>query len=250
MLSFFPSVVREILSHLPTVAFKTVPWPETISQTKTITTQYLNSVVPSKVDEYLNLKLNGKLKIIHQVEKQRKSFTDQSLSLENAEIILSLYFWQIKNPHGFYLDLRPKHFYFHPNNHLDFFPVLLFTAWNNDFGQKLFVLYESFYTENMVLFSTVLDELGLTKGLSQKQKEKLRDLFLQHFGHSTEKQIFKINDFQKSFMKIFDFFIEHKIHLPVDFIFLGVLLLGLYQNLEKCIEPVNVKKIFLLVKDS
>jgi hypothetical protein len=59
---------------------------------------------------------------------------------------------------------------------------------------------------------------------------------------------FDLETFKESFFKVADFMLEKKVQISTDFLYLGIALVTLYSSLEKTKASVNVKRIYLDVK--
>jgi hypothetical protein len=71
--------------------------------------------------------------------------------------------------------------------------------------------------------------------------------FLSRLGLS--EMTFDLETFKASFIKVADFMLEKKVKISTDFIYLGIALITIYSSLEKSHAKMNVKKIYLNVKD-
>jgi hypothetical protein len=234
-LAFYPKFIREIISHIPTIAFKTIHWKEFLSTSTGIVKNYLSSQVNTGLHNELDSLLDDK---IHLVDKFPVGGKSEGLGQE----VLRLYFLQLKNPEGLYLDLRSSHFtkvegevYFKPNS--------FYFKFKDNFRTQLVNLYKGFYYEDEHQFENSLKELGMTSGLSHEKIEELKTLFKSHFG-DTKHVKFNLDEFNESFLKIFEFFMDNKITLETDFIYLGAYLVTLYMHLGEYEESFDVESIF------
>lgn len=240
MLSFalMPKYLKEIFSHVPTVAFKLVSWSELWHETKDVLKNYNGEI------------LNDDLYAFLKEELQKRVLLPQSEVTPGdvcPEFVLKLYFLQLKNPHGVFLDLRPSRFKMDLQVEHTFVPNFLQYKFGEDFKKSLIKLYTGFYGNAEDKFKEALDELGLTKGLSSSKKEELASMFHAHFGGGDKEQAeFDLLTFNDSFFSIFKFFVDNKIKLSADFIYLGVYLITLYMHMDKT-GPINVKEIFFSI---
>lgn len=234
-LAFYPKFIREIISHIPTIAFKTIHWKEFLSTSTGIVKNYLSSQVNTTLHNELNSLLEEKVQLVDQLPSTQ--------SFEGVgEEVLRLYFLQLKNPHGLYLDLRKTHFG-KSEEKICFKPNSFYFQFKDHFRVQLINLYKGFYYEDDHKFENSLKELGMTSGLSREKIEELKTLFKSHFG-DTKHVKFNLDEFNQSFLKIFEFFMESKITLETDFIYLGAYLVTLYMHLGEYDQSFNVESIF------
>lgn len=241
-LGFFPSILKEILTHIPTIAFKTVRWGEFLKRSKPILAQMTN---PQQFQsQYLHLQQS-----LSPLLPPNMSFS-QELSGEKSikgEDLLFLYFSQLKSTDGVFLDLRPHHFSCYQDKTL-WRPNFIWVKFEEPFRQSLIELYRGFYQEDDQLFSQSLIKIGLGKNLSTNEFNELKTLFLNHFGEGDQTKVnFNLRIFQKSFTDLFQFFLKHKIVLESDFLYLGVYLVSLYLHLEKNQQSYDVRGQYLKV---
>jgi hypothetical protein len=231
----YPKVIAEIIGNIPTIAFKTVSWTEFLGASSKTVKRYAKGDVDPKLYSELSKLLPNQIELI-------SNLRTEPMSLVTAKNVLRIYFLQFKNPQGLFLDLRASHFQ-EVGETTHWKPNALYHQLQENFRLGILKLYQGFYTDDLDLFYQAMDEIGLTKGLNQSKKEELKNLFYSHFGDS-EHTTFKISSFNESFFKIFEFFMQHKIKLQTDFIFLGAYLVTLYMHLERYDEAINVKEIY------
>lgn len=237
MFSFalIPKYLKEVFSHIPTVAFKTVSWSDLWSESKEVFKSYNSQEVDEALFDFLKDKLQEEL------EAPQNEVTPHYVCPEFA---LKVYFLQLKNPHGIFLDLRPTRFRSLPNDSAHFVPSFLIYKFKDEFRLNLLELYKAFYRGDDKTFRDSLTKLKLTTGLNEAKKEELAKMFYSHFGgENLSETHFNMESFHDSFLKIFKFFMENKIKLSSDFIFLGIYLITLYMHLDKT-GPQDVKAIF------
>lgn len=235
-LKFYPAFIRDIVTNIPTICFETVHWNEFLSSSKTIVKNYLIGKPNKEILTFLKQNLPASILL----DKNLKgNYTDRV----TGENLLRIYFLQLKNPAGLFLDLRSVHFHQFPDGITAWKTNSLYHQFSNDFRLTLIKLYKSFYYNDENGFLESLDKLGMTQGLDQAATLELKDLFMKHFG-TPGQVVFKLSEFQESFLKIFEFFLGHKIKLQTDFIYLGFYLVTLYMHLENYSYSFNVEKIF------
>ena len=241
-----PKFIKEIIQHIPTLALKSVDWKSVLIEMGPL---MLKLGVRSLDDDKLLLLKNLKISKLHFSKKLNTNISHLS-ALERREFgqkVLEIYFAQLKNNEGLNLDLRAKHFrfeanetYWNPNN--------LWLSFDSKFRQALVSLYQGFYYEDANLFADSLDLIGLTKNLNEEDTKVLVALFHNHFGPGDQTCVkFEIEKFQESFYELFKFFMDHKVELSKDFIFLGIYLVTLYLNLEQLDCEFDVRSAFLTV---
>ena len=224
-----PKLLKEILTNIPSIAFKIVDWKTFLRQAAPL----MRRMSQKNPDPLI-------LENLHHL--QLSTF---GLKTTKGENVLRIFFGQLLDPAGVFLDLRPKHFvqiqenwHFRPNN--------LWVQLNDTFHLSLINLYCGFYWNNHALFDQALVDLGLTKNLSDNEKNELNGLFRKHFGMGDQEEIeFRLHKFQESFYELFKFFLDKQVKLETDFLYLGVYLATLYLHLEELGGKYNVKKIFL-----
>lgn len=234
---FYPKVFQEVLSNIPTIAFKTVEWKDFISSSqkivkKLVTKDYGKELIPQL------RKLMGQDFLID-LDARKLSHRNKV----TGESTLRLYFTQFQNPYGAFLDLRSHHFG-QDEEETIFKPSPVWHCYSEEFRSNMIVLYKAFYYSDEQRFTQSLENLGLTAGCDQEQVEELKSLFYQHFGTETGEVSFNVDQFNESFMKIFSFFMENEIRLSSDFLHLGSNLITLYMHLEEYQTTFNVEKIF------
>lgn len=237
---FLPKFFKDVFQHIPTIALKSVEWKEVLKQMGPLLYR-----MGTKDLEMTNLRTLESLKI-PSLGFRKKIVNTPLVSADKkaGEILLSIYFSQLKNPQGVILDLRRQHFNF-SQGQLYWSPNNSWFQFDQSFRLGLIELYRGFYFEQDDLFDKGLASLNLTQNLTQAKKTKLKELFHQHFGGDDQRQVkFEISKFTESFYEIFHFFIEEEVRLQKDFIFFGIYLVTLYMHLEQFDEHYDVRSIF------
>jgi hypothetical protein len=241
-----PGVLKELMKHVPTVLFEVVEWKLLALELPKLSRRIIQK---EGFKELFDLQ-GAFLKPFHiNLVSQLEGSLEGDPSKAVAEKILALYFAQIYSPHGLFLDLGPSHIDL-KNDILDFCPSGVWTTFHPDFSNGLKEIYDGFYFENEVLFHQGLLNSGLTSSKwPQEDRQKLAELFKSHFGASlTSEMSFDLETFKESFFKVADFMLEKKVQISTDFLYLGIALVTLYSSLEKTKASVNVKRIYLDVK--
>ncbi|MCO4753394.1 MAG: hypothetical protein KC478_02875 [Bacteriovoracaceae bacterium] len=245
--AFLPKFLKEVLTHIPTLAMKSMDWKGALKEIGPLAARMGKKHLDEdsfKTLEELNIQdisltresVNNNYDLLSDAQKERV-----------GEIVLQLYFSQLNNPEGLNLDLRAKHFEW-INGPLLYSPSNVWFKLREDFRQGLLDLYRGFYHNDDELFDIGLKRIGLSKNLTQQEDAQLKELFKKHFGPGDQdKVVFELEHFKESFYELFKFFMDHEVSLEKDFMFLGIYLVGLYMNLEKLSVAINVRKSFLQV---
>jgi hypothetical protein len=242
-----PGVLKELLKHVPTVLFDAVDWSVLASELPKLSRRIIQKDGYSELFD-LQAKFLGPFNV-ELTDQISKNF-DLGGQEKVADLILTTYFAQLFSPHGVFLDLGTSHFEI-SKDILKFKPSGLWTKFRPEFSKGLRDIYDGFYFEDEALFHAGLIESGLTSNdWPEEERVKLANLFKSHFGASlTSEMSFDLDTFKASFIKVADFMLVKKVKISTDFIYLGIALITLYSSLEKSQAKVNVKKIYLNVKD-
>jgi hypothetical protein len=238
-----PGVLKELLTHVPTILFKVINWEEIASEIPLVTKKIL------KRDGFINfLQLQNEhlspLNILIKNSSQKNS--QITFSEYEGDLVLEIYFAQLFSPHGLFLDLRAQHFELQ-NHQLSWYPTGLWIKFEEKFRQGLIKVYSGFYLQNDEVYLQGLREIGMIdENWGEKDKNHLATLFKSHFGNALEEKMkFNLDHFKDSIFKVSHFMLEKKIHISKDFLYLGIYLVTLYDHLEKTNSPHPVKAIFL-----
>jgi hypothetical protein len=241
-----PKFIKEVMTHIPTLALKSVEWKPLLKDLGPLVFKMGHGPLDdSKRQLITNLNVSG-LKLTH-TPLNPALLLNLEAKKSQGQIILEIYFSQLKNPQGLNLDLRPKYFELQ-GEQLLWNPNYSWLQMDDDFRRALIQLYQGFYYEDESLFTMALDLIGLTSNLSAPDKQQLIKLFHNHFGPGDQSSVlFKIEKFQESFYELFKFFMEKEVKLSKDFVFLGFYLVTLYLHLEELGLEFNVREAFLKV---
>lgn len=244
--AFLPKFIKEVLTHIPTLALKSMDWKGIIKELGPMVGRLGKRQLDEQfLDSIRELEVSG-LELSADKVESNFSNLDEEGRAKVAETILRLFFSQLKNETGLNMDLRPKHF--RSENQLIFAPNNFWFQFDEGFRLALIDLYKGFYFEEVKLFDRALSQIGLVKDLEPDQALRLTELFREHFGPGDQREVlFKLEHFKESFYELFKFFMDHEVELDKDFMFLGVYLVGLYMSLEKLGVAVDVRKVFLQV---
>ncbi len=162
-----------------------------------------------------------------------------------GEAALELYFAQIFNPKGMFLDLRLKNFGFDENQKVVFQPSGFWIQWQEPFRLGLLNIYTGYYEGKDELLTQGLLQVGLVQTDTPIAKvQEVKAMLLSHIGGDYKQQKFLIADFTASFEKFFQFLLENKIRLGADFLYLGIYLASLYHCLQEVGGAYDVQQAF------
>lgn len=242
--SFLPKILKEVLTHVPSLAFEVVEWKSLAKKIAPLTMRMgKKKLEPSLFDALADLHVRGVLPVAGEVVNNYASLSKKDRRLA-GEAVLRLYFSQLKNTQGLCLDLRPRNFRWE-GQWLDFHASNAWFKFSDDFRDALWKLYQGFYTGDTNLYNQALIQTGLARGLGRDKIEELKAVLEKQFGPGDQKHVvFAMRNFQESFSNLFRFCLENKVSLGPDFMVLGIYLVGLYQNLEALGVELNVRKSF------
>ena len=245
--AFLPKFLKEVLTHIPTLAMKSMDWKGALKELGPLAARMGKKHLDEQSFQSLeNLNIQDITLTHASVNNNYESLTLDEKE-RAGELVLQIYFSQLKNPKGLNLDLRSKHFQYDENT-LEYSPNNVWFILREDFRLGLLDLYRGFYHDDNELFDQALKKIGLAKNLTEQEDTELKELFKKHFGPGDQdKVVFDLEHFKESFYELFKFFMDHEVSLEKDFMFLGIYLVGLYMNLQKLSVPLNVRESFLKV---
>ena len=203
------------------------------------------------------LRLKDMLKVSQQIYFNAKNdsmkeeimgFLQKSLSKQtelSPEFLLEIYFLQLTNPYGFFLDMRSSSMKFQ-DGQFCWNPKPLYYKFSDNFAAGLRKVYHGFFLDMPEVLQEGIDETQLLPpGSTEQQKSDLQQLLLDHFGNvKNEPMKFTLVRFSKSFHHVFMFFKKNNLSVPSDFVVLGCLLTSLYWGLERMGKTANVGEAF------
>lgn len=242
-----PSVLKELVKHVPTVLFHLVDWGELMGEIPHLTRRILNKEghqeIFDKQKEYLE-----SLKIILRAEELKN---DQAITESwVAQRVIHLYFAQLFSPHGCFLDLRSQNFASdHP--YLLWNPTGLWVKFSPKFQEGMINIYDGFYLGNEEVYRSGLMKIGIMKDeWHLEDKNELSAIFKSQFGSSIDEAVsFNLETFKNSMLKISEFLIHKKITITKDFLYLGIYLVTMYSFLEESGQKIEVKNEYLKIKE-
>ncbi len=243
---FLPEILKELLKNVPTLLFDVTDWKE-LSQ---IFPQMSKRLLSRDLVKPLTAQISStfaqyNIQLVDELPNQTKTFSNATDRKLAATALLKSYFQQIYNKDGQLLDFRDEHFsiqnqivYWRPNG--------AWANWSEEFRTGLIDVYQGFFFENEEMFRSGLKSIRLIQpSWNQTEQDEMASLFHNHFQSSmAENMVFKISDFQDSFLSIFHYLMEKKVRMSADFMYLGMMLVTLYLHLEKLESPLSVKEIF------
>ena len=215
----------------------------------------LTSSGVSKVQRALEPSLTGietakKLPYTLEDQLNNEELNDEQKQ-QAADHLINLYFLQLLNPEGLFIDVRPKSLWLNTDTgSLVFKPSSAWLKFKPGFSKGLSQLYTGFYKGDEELFEQGLRVLNLVpKHETEANFQEIKNLFKNHFGKNLTATTFSLSVFYESFHQIFEFFKREKVTLSADFVVLGMLLTTLYVSLEQLGRAINVQKLYLATID-
>lgn len=239
-----PSTLKEILGHIPEIAFDMVDWFTLLNTVNPLLRRFVTQEGRDALMGNLNVDFNS-YEILFSEEGGPLNELKVHERQKAGDNLLKIFFIQIFSQDGCFIDLREHHFKF-SNNKLHFSPSGMWIKWDKDFQNGLIKLYRGFYYNDSTHFEEALLALNLVhKEWTQEAKEELKLILKEQFAKGmNEPTYFELEKFHLSFMKLFNFLIGHKTKLRSDFIVLGAYLVSLYMTLELLGTSHQVKDIF------
>lgn len=245
--NILPKSIRPLLDLVGPSFFKAIPWRDLSARGKIILAHLAGN--DSAQRSLAGLRLT-ELLVGHPVrltsdQHEKLSINDTTQKRLFGEAILELYFLQLKNEQGMFLDLRAQRFS-EIKKELYFTGSNLWIQMPDFFRKSLLDLYQGFYQSDAELFDRALTNIGLMNvEMTSDQKKEIRDLFLQYFGDGQQDEVqFSTEKFVRDFENIFRFIIDHKLKISADFLYLGIYLASLFHNLQSLGIPLNVRESY------
>jgi hypothetical protein len=238
-MQFLPSLVRELLKHVPKLGFEVTDWEGVRRDAPVMAARLLSqSGVPA-------LKKAQETAFSSFLTFESPSTGAPVHAQEFGDLILRYYFLQLELDDGVFLDLRPEHFSHSPGK-LHFRPNGFWYRFTPGFRNALLELYDGFYFDREDLFESGLRGTGLLNdSWSLEDRERMKSLFRSHFGSARDLPMrFSLEDFQKTFLSVFEFLMEKKVRLSSEFMLFGAYLVTLYLALQKAGGSHEVGRIY------
>jgi hypothetical protein len=159
----------------------------------------------------------------------------RALDALNAQRVLEVFFHQLLHSSVWLIDLRANRW--EPGEaQLVWSPAKYFYQPSPAFRQAISSLYRGFYSEDASQFKASLEALGIAPA-----EQALRD----HFGIEGQREVqFRLRDFQASFAKVFAACEADGSKIHSEFAALGVMLVSLYETLERTGLKLDVRGSF------
>lgn len=245
-MKILPGFLKELSKHIPTVLFETVEWSELASEIPKISRRIIQKDGRDELVAHYQ-----PIIVSHGIEVKDKSDSGLKFNRAMGEKILTLYFMQIFDPRGAFIDFRDTHFGTKDTS-LVWIPNNFWTKWDTTFQEGLKKVYDGFYLEKEDLYYEGLTEIGLLRAeFGPDEKKILGDIFRKQFGNSLHEDTkFELEHLNQTIVKMSEFMLQRKVKISKDFLYLGIYLVTLYSTLEKINEKLPVKEIYLKSRDN
>lgn len=240
--SFVPSEFKPFLKYISPDAFKVVDWKSALKSSTAMTKAFVTGQNKEILQDHLKAMLN---KQIH-FGKANMALVESQNRSHHGQLILLIYFAQLKSDKGCFLDLRENSFTV-DGDKLFWEPKNLQHQFSQDFLDGLRLVYKGYYHNLDEDINAGLLKMNLINSeMSQSQQNEIKALLLKHIGgENPENMKFEMSKFERSFADFFKLLKDRKMKLSEDFLFLGVYLVLLYACLEKLDIKLNVKEAYL-----
>lgn len=227
--SLIPDEFRPLLTAVSPVAFSVVEWKQVLKDGPVLVRRWAEGVGVQDLKDSL------------------PTYWDPvSAETHLGNAVLDLYFGQIRNPNGLFLDLRRKHFIFDQRGFVSFVPNGFWVKWSERFRVGLWNIYSGYYGDKPEEVENGLFQIGLISDtMSSEDRDEVRRMLIGHIGGEYRHQKFYISDFTSSFERFFSFLVRKNIRLSADFLYLGIYLASLYHCLQEEGGSYDVKMRFL-----
>ncbi len=229
IMQFLPSLVRELLKHVPKLGFEVTDWEGVRRDAPLMAARLLSqSGVPA-------LKKAQEIAFASFLSFTPPPSTGVRVDQQEfGDLLLRYYFAQLEIDEGVFLDLRAEHFTQSPGR-LHFRPNGFWYRFSPGFRTSLLELYDGFYFDREDLFERGLRGTGLlSDSWSAGDRDRMKTLFRSHFGSARDLPMrFNLEDFQKTFLSVFEFLMEKKVRLSSEFMLFGAYLVTLYLALQQ-----------------
>ena len=239
IMQFLPTLVRELLKHVPKLGFEVTDWEGVRRDAPLMAARLLSQSGVAGLKRAQESAFHSFLTF--------ESSASPTLSdpQEFGDLLLRYYFSQLEIDDGVFLDLRPEHFS-QSQGKLHFRPNGFWYRFSPGFRLALLELYDGFYLDREDLFESGLRGTGLlSDSWSPEDRERMKSLFRSHFGSARDLPMqFNLEDFQKTFLSVFEFLMEKKVRLSSEFMLFGAYLVTLYLALQKAGGRHEVGRIY------
>jgi hypothetical protein len=245
IVQWLPPLVRELLKNVPALGLELTDWEGVRRDAPLMAARLISQSGVARLQEIQS----GHFGSFLSFDPPRTKSDTPIPPAEFGNLILRYYFSQLEYGDGVFLDLRPDSFQQTPGK-LHFRPNGFWYRFSDDFRLGLLDLYDGFYFNDEEKFEQGLKSTGLlSPDWPEVDRERVKRIFRSHFGDAREQPMrFTITDFQKNFLKIFEFLLEKKVKLSSEFMLFGVYLVTLYLALEKFGAEHEVGRIYREVR--
>jgi hypothetical protein len=241
-----PKIIQPLLRLVGPSFFKAMPWRDIVREGGIILRNMTSKDRSAEFSMFNQLKtIVSKNRFGWNVDESSKSIHSLSYPPEAGQRVVEMYFRQLLNPEGLFLDLRINRWLF-SDGLAYFFPNQIWVQLDNEFRKSLLSLYKGYYGNDNDLFEEGLVGLGLIReNFSTFERNEIREIFLEHFGPGDQNEVFFYTEnFLNSFEKIFRFMVDKKLLISGQFLHLGIYLATLYSTLEELATPINVRAAY------
>lgn len=238
--SWLPGALKEYLRHAPALLTHVVDWKTLSTEVGALSARLLAGKGVAEARAHLSPRLPPAMAFGTGGRRAVGSGLEQRI----GDDVLRLYFTQVLGPGPFFLDLRASCFTL-DSEALRWEPGNLWGEFSPAFAQGLRQLYGGFYGKDPQRFADGLLATGLTHAdWSPEDRAHMAELLRAHFETANGAMHFKLENFQQSFQKVFEFMVQKKAKLGGDFLLLGILLLTLYLGLEELGQRHEVDRLY------
>jgi hypothetical protein len=236
-----PPYIREFLPYISPKAIQVLPIAALMKQAIEISPRMVSGEGRDSLIEKLSPHLPQGIKVTSTHEHPNLVSLSQ-LSPETkkraGQLILAIYFCQLKNSDQLFLDLRSQHFAWDTERHeLLWHPTSFWAQLESPFLNAVLDLYSGFYNDEPEKRLSALSTLGLTG-----HEQQLKD----HFGKGLNGPIlFKISHLAQSFHEIFSSLHAEGKQIHPHFALLGIYITSLYLTLESLGVELDARKAYL-----
>jgi hypothetical protein len=237
-----------LLEYLPQTGLDCIPWIEFLRQVRSIIKVSTDPRAQTKWKDDLYDCLPGdwtEKQLPQLISVESWPDMDPEVRMIWGERILELYFKTLIHLRKTNLDFRAERFHLSrdPNNQSHWEMSRFFVAYEPSFGENIALMYQGYYEQRPKDFRQALTGLGVLG--TEQSPDEIEKLLFQHFGEASDKpQAFKLEEFKKSYLDLFNYVRKHKRKIPANFIWMGLSLAGLYECLEKLGGQYRVREVY------
>lgn len=240
--AILPAILKDLLQHLPSLVFQVTDWDSIRRELPLLSKRLLTQ---AGVPELSSAQSKTLSQFVIFASTSLPKFEEEANRQSIGDALLRYYFAQFYCEEGLFLDLRLLNFRMQGQTLL-FKPNGLWTQFTPKFRTGITLLYEGFYFENEQNFEAGLNQTGLlSSDWSESDQNEIKNLFKTHFGKTIDAPMqFSLNQFQETFLQIFEFLMRKKVKLTCEFALFGIMLVTLYLSLEQLQTQHEVARLF------